>query len=278
MNKDSIAKLVYDNASKRAKINSHFIEDICEYLVNEYGLEKYIRTLKFEKTLGDYTLAGYSYDNKSISFCINELLSEVKNEIDSLRSVFKFDEFTYRLLISLRTMETIAHEVEHANQHKKENESPKEIESIILSNSRIPKKLVGETSKQYLQRLQKYRKEIYIENYNLCPFERLAEIYSWSLASDISELCKDKASFAKNYSLWKKYLSLLNAYGNQSDPTIFYLKAVNPNIDCSELQVIASGLSEEERLLYGFNVSTDYFYQVNSDKNMTLKCMREINK
>ena len=39
----------------------------------KYGLEKYIRTLKFEKTLGDYTLAGYSYDNKSISFCINEL-------------------------------------------------------------------------------------------------------------------------------------------------------------------------------------------------------------
>lgn len=172
---ESILKIIYDKTIKNKILDLKDIEKILEVLVSEKKLNDYILNISVQQ-IGSNNIASYSTYSKKITICI-EMINQMVMDIE--RNISNIDAFEATLYKNLLILQTLLHEVEHANQQK-----------IAYNDNTLEALII---------RLSYLVKDGYAENlYEYCPEERLAEIKTF-----------DEILFLINY-ITKKVIVLPN--------------------------------------------------------------------
>lgn len=150
---ESILKIIYDKTVDNKTLDLKDIEKILEVLVVEKRLNDYILNINVQQIRGN-NLASYSTYTKKITIYTEMISQMVKDIGKNILNVNEFEEMLYKNLLILQTL---LHEVEHANQQKiAYNDNT--LEALIIRLSYL-------VNNGYDDDLYEY-----------CPEERLAEI------------------------------------------------------------------------------------------------------
>ncbi len=113
------------------KFNNDDIKEFCKGQVKKLNLDDYVVETIFKKIL--FGLA--SYDKESKSVCLNDTFIE---DYKAYKRKFQSKKFLDRILIldadiyNLFIIDTIFHELRHAEQEKEKNENPNSSYSILI--------------------------------------------------------------------------------------------------------------------------------------------------
>ena len=111
---ESILKIIYDKTVDNKTLDLKDIEKILEVLVVEKRLNDYILNINVQQIRGN-NLASYSTYTKKITIYTEMISQMVKDIGKNILNVNEFEEMLYKNLLILQTL---LHEVEHANQQK----------------------------------------------------------------------------------------------------------------------------------------------------------------
>ena len=240
---ENIIKIIYDKSINNSYLNLYDIKKILELLVIEKDLNNYILDIDIQHIRSN-NLASYSSYSKIVTIYVNQIY-EMLNDIQ--KDILIFDNISIMLYKNLSILQTLLHEVEHANQQKLayyENS----LESFIIRLSY----LVSNSCEDIL--------------YEYCPEERLAEIKS------LEEIIKMVDYIEKNFFDLRTILDteklkrLLRGYHYRNSsvniPIVDYFTMGNKKhlldvIDLSKNNQTKYTLNE--RFKYGFPISIDEY-------------------
>ena len=150
---ESILKIIYDKTIDNKILDSKDIEKILEILVVEKRLNDYILNISIQQIRSN-NLASYSTYTKKITI-YTEMINQMVKDIE--KNILNINVFEATLYKNLSILQTLLHEVEHANQQK-----------IAYNDNTLEALII---------RLSYLVNNGYNENlYEYCPEERLAEI------------------------------------------------------------------------------------------------------
>lgn len=150
---ESILKIIYDKTIDNKILDSKDIEKILEILVVEKRLNDYILNISIQQIRSN-NLASYSTYTKKITI-YTEMINKMVKDIE--KNILNINVFEATLYKNLSILQTLLHEVEHANQQK-----------IAYNDNTLEALII---------RLSYLVNNGYNENlYEYCPEERLAEI------------------------------------------------------------------------------------------------------
>lgn len=150
---ESILKIIYDKTIDNKILDLKDIEKILEILVVEKRLNDYILNIIVQQIRSN-NLASYSTYTRKITI-YTEMISKMIKDIE--KNILNINVFEATLYKNLLILQTLLHEVEHANQQK-----------IAYNDNTLEALII---------RLSYLVNNGYDENlYEYCPEERLAEI------------------------------------------------------------------------------------------------------
>lgn len=150
---ESILKIIYDKTIDNKILDSKDIEKILEILVVEKRLNDYILNISIQQ-IRNSNLASYSTYTKKITI-YTEMINQMVKDIE--KNILNINVFEATLYKNLSILQTLLHEVEHANQQKNAY-NDNTLEALIIRLSYL-------VNNGYNEHLYEY-----------CPEERLAEI------------------------------------------------------------------------------------------------------
>lgn len=182
MLEEEILRLVYDCSVKpnlfgERRADYKLINKLVETVVFYKSLDDFVSGLKFDYSMDNGSkLASYLLSSKEINICYNVL--KLYKAIDSKIVTENFSDFENNMYKNLKVVQVILHELEHASQNAQRLNSNNSIEHLILANSLF--------SNSYKHG------EVYQNNRNLVPYERMAEIDSFSTILSVIDPIKIK--------------------------------------------------------------------------------------
>ncbi len=278
-----ILKLVYDYSRNSRFVDARFIDKLIELVVRNRSLDSYVKrvafTNAFKKDDGGLVCAAYDVCESSV-VVDTESFATILNRDDRYDCLFNnIEVFFYR---NYKIAQIILHELEHALQFKKsDDESDKSVEAEIIRaclclnttlRSSKMQELLGsnEEFNKFFELVLKSHKATYREYYELCPTERLAEIYSHRTLLGSLELIKDITPRLYDFYLTSLAESMLlgyeEAWKEGSCPTQVYLKAIKLEDSWNELDFSDESQTGalNKRLLLGLPVSQSEYDSVNN--------------
>lgn len=150
---ENILKIIYDKTNDNKILDLKDIEKILEDLVVEKRLNDYILNISVQQIRSN-NLASYSTYTKKITI-YTEMINQMIKDIE--KNILNINVFEVTLYKNLLILQTLLHEVEHANQQKiAYNDNT--LEALVIRLSYL-------VNNRYDDNLYEY-----------CPEERLAEI------------------------------------------------------------------------------------------------------
>lgn len=255
-----LLKLIYDSKKNKVGITKEFITKALEIMVKDMNLHDYIRNIDFKLRSRHYLakyLAVSKYIKTNLDFMLKSLKKEQKNiHLNNIERAY----FMYISVVSI-----LRHEVEHANQARKEDHNIDDLETKILKI--CDDYLIIQRNTYYEQALLASGKSpndidtfidhqflVYLENYNIAPPEKLAETYAHTTTLNILALLEvplESLIMYENYLLLTNFLA---GYQNGT-PTQIYLKNMGKSRFWPKIEAMQASLREKERLSLGLEVS-----------------------
>ena len=277
-----ILKLIYDYSRNSRFVDVRFIDKLIELVVRNRSLDSYVKRVAFTNTLrkDNDSIVCAAYDVYGSSVVVDtESFATILNRDDRFDCLFNdIEVFFYR---NYKIAQIILHELEHASQFKKsDNENDKSVEAEIiraclclnttLRSSKMQELLrSNDEFNKFFELVLKSHKATYREYYELCPIERLAEIYSHRTLLGSLELIKDITPRLYDFYLTSLAESMLlgyeEAWKEGSCPTQVYLKAIKLEDSWNELDFSDESQTGalNKRLLLGLPVSQSEYDSVN---------------
>lgn len=279
-----ILRLLFDYSRNYKLVDINYIDKLIEIVVNEKELDEYIKHSKIivsdesDGLLDDdlrYTIAEYVPFTKAITVyenSVNEMLEKTSGVS------YNFSDIENLFYRNASITQVILHEIEHANQEKIRLEDSSfeseilKLSSMFLESREILRSLNSDCF-DYVVDISKVRRLNYKENYKYSPFERLAEIKSYTDIFNILSLIKEYIPNLVLYEQYNIHNSLFNGFDVFS-PTIYYIENNAKDIESSSyfdwydsgdketsLQKCKRKYSIEDRLKYGLMIdSCEYGY------------------
>lgn len=284
-----LLRLIYDYSIKGKLIDKAYLDKFIEIVVRHKELNHYVRKSKImetgSETESEFQVATYTPFTKTIIVyenAINALLEKVERKEHLFTDIEKV--FYKNIVIS----QTILHELEHANQEKMKEEEDS-IESLILRASGVGIKgidsefdifTLNTSYVDYCLNLLKQREKNYRDNYLYAPFERLAEIKSFS---EIIEILKNIKEYIPNVLEYENYLLGKNMIRGFNDelfsPTIYYIQNnlsdysfmtwYNENDLETSLAMCKSEYDLSKRLRYGLMIDSYEYTSIKENLDST---------
>ena len=259
-----LLRIIFDYTKQRKLIDRKFLDKFIEIVVNYKNLDDYVKFVTFSEEIQSRdtgtVLASYNHLLKRIRvnyYSVVEYLENFENKY------CYFSDFENLFLKNLEIVQLMLHELEHANQFNKcENSST--YESMILSES-----------------LFCTNNKLYKAAYNYAPEERLANIVSYKEIIKILNFIKELVPNLLNFENYKLLDYVINDYqiidSNIIPPTIYYFFIGNMNESLRRLGLINSDgtikqnieneFDYEKRLTYGLSINNYEFHSLHNQVN-----------
>lgn len=250
---DKLLELLLKYSIDKKEIDKKYYENIISIISNDNQLENYVENFKFVNS--DFFLAQYQPYCKSIVVSNNAINLEINDNKKIVNLLNNNESYIFKYLIA---MQLILHELEHARQTKISSET--------------------NSFEQKIFKLESCDVISYKKHWDLIPSERLAEIYSYNLLSEI--LSKVKKIYPNIFEYISESLLFSYIFGyvkcyfddgkfNNYSTTVSFIKKIgkkdqllnldwydeNNNIFLSK----CSKFSLEERLKYGLIITEDEY-------------------
>lgn len=248
---EKIIRIIYDKSIKHSLLNLTDIMNILALVISNKQLDNYISNIEVQKKRCK-TTASYSEYNKKIIIYKEAVMSMIQNLCNNLRIINNFEKTLY---INLSIFQVILHEIEHANQLKKIM-TVNDLETFIIRISRLVN-----FNNSYL--------------YEYAPHERFAEIISYTEIKNMLYYIIDELNELPSIINTEILQRLLRRYHFSNDmiqyPINTYFQIgekakllevfewYSQNNKTAFLQV-AKQYNYQDRLLYGFPISTDEYF------------------
>ncbi len=218
----------------------------------------------------DIELASYSYPFKRIKVFFPTFKELFYVSVER----FPFNEYERIFYIYFTMLQILAHELEHAAQFKKldVSTSKQDIEYLLLRScyrqySAIKPDIVTELYKSgftdsQIETYLKQKHQLYMDNYEFAPHERMAECKSHTNVISIIELVKDSCPTLLTLEQYKLFNNYMRGYKTCASPTKDYLSIIGDSKTWFNVQELGSNFNLINRLLYGLNISGDEYYMV----------------
>lgn len=238
---ENILRLIVDYSRKGRIIDKRYIDTVIDIVVNSLSLNGYVRNTYFKKegkkekpskgkisiqlaNESDFADLAYNFINHDITVYIDKI-PKIYQQVDEINfdanelAYFKTTFYTQRIL----------HELDHAYQEKMVQEEDS-LESKILNLS-IPKVTITNESsvdkKREMLAKSIMRMVIYMQNYEYCPHERMAEINSQQRLISILSSSTIKLPNTIQYLNDNILNSLIDAYSTTFSPTIKFVSEID---------------------------------------------------
>ena len=258
-----LKKYFIDAYKNKISLNEDFIYKLGEILVNNLDLSDYVKDIQIINLNGK-DLGQYIRSRKIVTYDLASVI-HLLNSVTNLN--LSYDSRILYYYVSI--LEFLAHEIEHANQYKKANFNDVNLENRILANSLMFKgaysnvlfynevvKIFG-TMKADDYFKQKFN--VYTDNHDLAPEEKLANYYAINLILEILKEYPDN----KDLINFKKYILLkylMMGYDKDLSPTDTYLHKLN--IDISK-DLNKDDLKLFRRLSLGLKIKEEEYKDLN---------------
>ena len=285
---ETLSLLIYDYIKSQKNIDHFFVNESLRVAIQYYHLEDYITSIKPLSNPKIY--AQYSQLKKTI-YINYEKTYEYIQKLIKITSLDHNVPITYQYIIFIQIL---LHEVMHAKQNKQSTEysdcedisflyqnfnitpSPPNnktsAESIILyeefnSFDNIAKDIEDGTIGIISGFIKGYRlRKKYIKLYEYSPAERLANIDSTQIASNIAKLLNDEQTLI--FLLIQNYQAYLCGYNptipqeKSIEPTKYYLDAIGRNGKWEDILKLSSSLSETEKIRLGLKTNQEELHKI----------------
>lgn len=255
MLEEEILRLVYDYSVKpklfgEKRADCKLISKLVETVVSYKSLDDFVSDLKFDYSMGNSSkLASYSLNTREIKIYYS--LLKLYKKLESRRVTENLSDFENNMYKALKLAQVTLHELEHASQNSQQLIAGDSIEHILLSAS-----LFSNSFKH---------RQIYHDNRNLVPYERIAEINSF--VTILSSIDSIKTEIPNLYEVENALLNekKLDGYFDASMlggcPLEVYLKLVGREKVWSRIKSNSiDGL--DERLKFGLPITNSEYYDV----------------
>lgn len=257
---EKIISFIIEYYKNNRMVDSYFIEKVVEIVVNEKGLSEYVKKVEFNTNKNQSTMlenASYQIQKKIITVNTFKLLEYLLKEY-ALTNFF-LGSLPARYNYYLQAVQQILHEIEHASQLKK-------IDNTDFHNFTDEELLI----KIAIDIVLIYSYDNYLENYSLNPIERMAQINSYDLIGKIAK------KLDVNEKL-NKYLKLrlleekIQGYGESESqivgPTSVYLREKKLDFIKTKLRCYQNpqDIYFNEKLYLGVEISPNSFSAMNTE-------------
>lgn len=256
---ESILKIIYDKTIANKILDLKDIEKILEILVVEKRLNDYILNISIQQIRGN-NLASYSTYTKKITIYA-EMINQMVKDIE--KNILNINVFEATLYKNLLILQTLLHEVEHANQQK-----------IAYNDNTLEALII---------RLSYLVNNGYDENlYEYCPEERLAEIKTFEEIFILVSCVNKKLITLPNIIEMEKLKRQLRGYHYKNNfvtvPIVDYFTIGNKKelLDTFDLSnVCLKNYALNDRCKYGFPISINEYGT--SMKKLVLSLQKNFN-
>lgn len=274
---EPLTKFLFDSLKNKRVIDESFIAEVIEIVVNALGLNEYVKGYKINNKPWDGSdkikAAKYNYSSKKITFYLQTALEFYRYNSNK----FRLDTWEKIAFIYDRVMQTLLHELEHANQPQKIDFESKDLEKVILGYTNIPillyehfYKLIEQGySGQKANELISEKNYISRKYYEYNTKERLAEYYSHkTMATILKELgTLPNISYFECLKLCQNYIK---GYIEGIVPTKFYFEVLGFSDFWPRIEAASQNLDFESRASLGLPIS-EKEYKYLEDTTATLE-------
>lgn len=266
MLEERLANLVYFYMRKHKEIDFNFINEVIMISKDFYELDDYILKVKNTKR------------NKNFVVYHDTVHNEIKTNVDYIYEEIQLLDKDFHFLNKSRTFDYIIcilillHAINFANQQKKINEID-DIESTILKEEDILKKSIKKLN--YFKRISEIKRiqKLNEECFEYSPSNRLARIYSYNTASNLSLVLND--NLTHDILEYQKLYSMLKGYNikTMNEPAKYYFDITNPENNYKTIKKLSKNLKVEEKIKYGFKLSKETLIEKEEQSKKMLKEM-----
>lgn len=276
---EPLTRFLFDSLKNKRTIDESFIAEVIEIVVDALGLNEYVRDYKIINKPWDgsdkINAAKYNYISKEITLYLQTALEFYRHNSNKYRlDTWEKIAFIYDCVI-----QTLLHELEHANQVKKIDFEAKDLEKVILGYTNIPILICkrfydlieqGFSGKK-INDLIAEKDYISREYYNYNTKERLAEYYSHkTMATILKELgTLPNISYYECLKLCQNYIK---GYIEGIIPTKFYFEMLGLSDFWPEIESASKNLDFESRVSLGLPISSEE-YKYLEDTTSTLEAL-----
>jgi len=264
-----LAKLIFDYIKQKRDIDKSFIDKVIEIVVTNLNINDYVRGARiinnpWEKRKA-IEVANYNYRTKIITI---ELQAAIEFYTFDLKRINLNDSERFAIIYNC-IMQTILHELEHANQWRKVDAKEPGLETRLIADSNTNIKLASKgdwfdklLAEGYpeciIYSYLKKQSEINWTYWDYAPYERLAEYYSHTTMATIF---KEIGSFSgiSYYECLMLCQSYLRGYMNGIVPTKFYFDKIGASNFYIEIENEGNNLDFESRAAMGLPISKDEY-------------------
>ncbi len=234
-----------------------FIKEFKDYVISALGLKDYLTQINCPR-IYSHQLAEYQYRNRETTID----LFKVQNFAKNITKYVKAND--PKLVTYVQTSKILLHEAMHAMQYKQVASKSKELEPKILQASLIydfisqnPEMYAKYLEEGYSPKLLQAKYQLYIDNYDLAPEERLAEEMAYSIVIQVLTLMGDNAQNLTLYYLIKLLQSSLRGYDKTLNPSKRYLEILETSKLLTKDELEGKNLPFEKRLKLGLEITEE---------------------
>lgn len=276
---ESLAQLIYDYLKINKPFDENFINESIKIMIKYYQLEEFVLDIKPFHNKKAY--ARYNGINKTI-YINYPLVNQYLHESIKINFPNSKEPFSYKYILLLHIL---LHEVIHAKQ--KQITECNDAESMILYEEfnafeDIAKRIENGTTgiiKGFIQGA--ILRKTYMRLYEYSPSERLADIDSTKIISNIAKILEDEPTSL--LMLWKHYDSHLNGYNigidisRSDEPTKYYLDSICSNEKWPDITKLSSNLTPIERIRLGLKVDQEELHKISNKSYKLLLTLEKHN-
>ncbi len=267
-------KLIYDYVKNHKEIDANFVDKTIEIMVKSFDLHDYVRTVNINTNPQDISsrisLASYSYPIRRINVYLHIFKDIFYNSVN----LFPFNEWERIFYIYFSLLHILSHELEHAKQFKKlyTKTSNNDIEKVLLGScyrmySVFDLDIINGLYKagyndDQIDIYLKQKHQLYEDNYDFAPHERMAECRSYRNVISILELVKDACPTLLTLEQFNLFSNYIRGYDSSAIPTWNYLTAIGNMNDWYTVQRMGLDLNLHDRMLFGLEIKNNEYSAV----------------
>lgn len=241
-------------------MDENFIDKIVEIVVNEKKLNKYVKKVEYNRNQDQDTMlenASYKIHERIITVNILKLVKYLLKEYALIN--YQKGPIIARYNYYLHAVQQILHEIEHASQLKK-------VDNTDFHNFTDEELLI----KIVIDIVSIYNYDNYLENYRINPIERMAQINSYNLIEKIAKKLDVNEKLNKYLKL-KLLEEKIQGYGESKSqivgPTSIYLREKKLDIIKNQLRCYQNpqDIYLNEKLYLGVEISPNSFRAMNTE-------------
>ena len=256
---EKIYKLAYDYAINKKIVDEEYIDKVMDIVVDKWELNDDIEELVFfnaiEFSNNKVMVLGYDFVRKKVYVDVEKLKDYANNSAVMLSDLPDLEKY---LFYNLFMTEAIIHELIHARQHKMLSSGCNNSIEARLVKASIPV-TYGLDKTNSINPTNEENRKIYLENYDIAPFERFAVLGSCKTIKDVVPSNKDelfRLRFLLDHYYSFRQLSGYKQDNNQAmSPTHLYLSRTNQLQLWNEIK--DEVLSLDDKLYLGLELTNE---------------------